>query len=61
MQVPDTPASLAGLWTRSLIILPDGTGDATSVVSWLQGLSLYADLRIPAGRPDFRHAADLVS
>jgi hypothetical protein len=49
---------MAGLWTRSLIILPDGTRDETSAVTWLQGPALYADLRVPAGRPDF-HAADL--
>ena len=36
-----------GLWTRSLIAWPDGERDVTTQVSWLQGLSLFADLRQP--------------
>lgn len=56
--IADVPA-LAGLWTRSLLAWPDGSRDESSDVSWLQGPSLYIDLRQPAGRPDFSHAAGL--
>jgi hypothetical protein len=37
-----------GLWTRSLIAWPDGERDVSTRVNWLQGLSLFADLRQPA-------------
>lgn len=43
----------SGLWTRSLLALPDGWRDETTEVAWLQGPSLFADLRQPAGRPAF--------
>ncbi len=46
-------ADLRGLWFRSLISWPDGRRDETTFVAWLQGPNLYADLRQPAGRPDF--------
>jgi hypothetical protein len=46
-------SGLAGLWRRSLIVRADGTRDTETWVRWLQGPSLYADLRQPAGRPDF--------
>ncbi len=54
-----TTAALAGLWTRSLLILPDGARDASTAATWLQGPSLFVDLRIPSGRPDFSHVAKL--
>jgi hypothetical protein len=41
----------SGLWTRSLLALPDGRRDETTRVAWLQGPSLFADLRQPLGRP----------
>jgi hypothetical protein len=44
-------ADFSGLWTRSLLALPDGQRDETTQVAWLQGPSLFADLRQPAGRP----------
>jgi len=44
---------LGGLWRRSLIAWPDGRRETTTEVFWLQGPSLYADLRVPAGRPDW--------
>jgi len=50
---------LAGLWRRSLIRLPDGTEDRTTEVHWLQGMSRYADLRQPPGRPSFAGIACL--
>ncbi len=45
--------NLQGLWNRSLIAWPDGRRDETTAVHWLQGPSLYIDLRQPAARPDF--------
>jgi hypothetical protein len=42
---------LGGLWRRALIAWPDGHSDRHTEVFWLQGPSLYADLRVPAGRP----------
>jgi hypothetical protein len=46
-------SGLGALWRRSLIVRADGTWDADTWVRWLQGPCLYADLRQPAGRPDF--------
>jgi hypothetical protein len=54
-----TIPSLAGLWRRSLLAFPDGRADDTTSVAWLQAGLLYADLRQPAGMPDFSHAAGL--
>lgn len=54
--VPGTEPALAelrGLWTRSLIQWPDGRRDVSTAVHWLQGPSLYIDLRQPVARPDF--------
>jgi hypothetical protein len=42
-----------GLWERSLIAWPDGRQDTTTAVAWLQGPSLFADLRQPANAPSF--------
>lgn len=42
-----------GLWERSLIAWPDGQEDRTTFVAWLQGPTLFADLRQPADRPSF--------
>jgi hypothetical protein len=38
-----------GLWTRSLIAWPDGRRDISTQVAWLQGISLFGDLRQPPG------------
>ena len=54
-----TVANLAGLWRRSLLAWPDGRRDTATWVRWLQGPSLYIDLRQPVGRPDFSAAAGL--
>ncbi|MDR3505530.1 MAG: hypothetical protein P4L52_04720 [Acidocella sp.] len=54
-----TVPALAGLWSRSLLALPDGQRDTDTLVTWLQGPSLFVDLRIPAGRPDFFHVTTL--
>jgi hypothetical protein len=42
-----------GLWERSLIAWPDGRQDTTTLVTWLQGPSLFADLRQPVNPPSF--------
>ncbi|MBB5373331.1 hypothetical protein [Acidocella aromatica] len=54
-----TVPTLTGLWTRSLLALPDGQRDTDTLVTWLQGPSLFVDLRIPPGRPDCFHATTL--
>lgn len=46
----EVPSDLRGLWRREVITAP-GFRDETTQVIWLQGLSGYADLRIPADRP----------
>jgi len=50
---------LAGLWTRSLLVLPDGMCDVATEVVWLQGPGLYVDLRQAPARPDFAHVRGL--
>lgn len=50
---------LQGLWRRTLLAWPDGRRDETTDVAWLQGPSLYADLRTPPDRPDFSNVASL--
>jgi hypothetical protein len=50
-----TVASLSGLWRRSLLAFADGGRDETSAVFWLQAEPHFADLRQPAGAPDFSH------
>ncbi|HML28230.1 MAG TPA: hypothetical protein PKE16_05210 [Hyphomicrobium sp.] len=42
-----------GLWERSLIAWPDGRRDTTTYVGWLQGPTLFADLRQPVDPPPF--------
>ena len=54
-----TLETLAGLWTRSLIAWPDGRRDTTTQVLWLQGPGFFADLRQPAGAPDFSNTRRL--
>lgn len=53
---------LAGLWTRSLQVWADGRRDVSTKVVWLQGATIFADLRQP---PDiasqFGHATCLNS
>jgi hypothetical protein len=51
-------AECTGLWRRTLLIETDGTRDTDTNVLWLQGLSLFVDVRGPgagfAGRLDQR-------
>lgn len=42
-----------GLWERSLLAWPDGRQDTTTFAAWLQGPTLFADLRQPMGAPAF--------
>ena len=53
--VPDT---YLGVWQRRLLETPQAF-DAESEVYWLQTPHWHADLRIPAGRPDFSGTAGL--
>lgn len=46
-------SDMQGLWTRTLLVRPDATRDTTTSVAWLQGPTLFADLRQPMGRPSF--------
>ena len=48
---PAASACLTGRWERSLLRGADGSVDRLTSAVWLQGPSLYVDLRLPAGRP----------
>jgi hypothetical protein len=48
----DVPVRYRGLWRRSLLETADGRDTGTTVF-WLQAARWHADIRIPAGRPDF--------
>jgi len=52
------PAAYLGVWQRSLLQTP-AARDTTSRVLWLQTPRWHADLRIPAGRPDFTGVTSL--
>ncbi len=54
-----TLAEMTGMWRRSLIVEPDGARDSSSQVRWLQGRTLFADLRQPEALPDFLHVRGL--
>lgn len=49
---PAVPARYRGIWRRSLLETEAGRDTATTVF-WLQAAHWHADIRIPAGRPDF--------
>jgi hypothetical protein len=54
--VPDTPPvppALRHVWRRGLLRVPGCADDTTTTVFWLQAARWHADIRIPAGRPDF--------
>jgi hypothetical protein len=48
---PVDRASLAGRWERLLLRTAEGGADTTTEVVWLQGPSLFVDLRLPAAGP----------
>ncbi len=52
------PAIYQGVWRRTLLETPQGR-DANSSVYWLQTGLWHADLRVPAGRPDFARIQSL--
>jgi hypothetical protein len=54
----DVPARYRGIWRRTLLQTDDASDTATTVF-WLQAARWHADLRIPAGRPDFGGIASL--
>lgn len=47
------PDAYVGLWQRLILQRDSVPADVTSNVFWLQTRGLHADVRIPAGRPDF--------
>lgn len=51
------PKPYLGLWRRLSFETGDGLCDIDTTVFWLQSQSLYADLRIPANRPDMTGAS----
>lgn len=53
-----TPADLQGHWRRRWLKAP-GVVDHDTCVHWMQCGATYADIRIPAGRPDIRGATAL--
>lgn len=48
-----------GRWQRRLLTIPGQADDTSSLVIWLQTAHLYADLRVPTGRPSFEGATAL--
>ncbi len=51
---PPVPEWLRGLWRRRSISHSGGQVDNTTTVYWLQTESLFADIRVPAERPNLR-------
>jgi hypothetical protein len=43
---------LPGVWRRDILVGPDGRRDEASAVYWLQGLTLYGDIRQESGAED---------
>jgi hypothetical protein len=54
---PAVPTAFQGLWRRRLLA-SEGRIDRETTVYWLQSGRLYADIRIPPGRPDCESLAD---
>lgn len=44
------PETLRGIWRRLALERADGSGDTETLVVWLQGAALFADIRVPAAR-----------
>ncbi len=62
MGVPETgpvPSTFRGVWRRSLLRAPGRADDTTTTVFWMQASRWHADIRIPAGRPDFAGVSSL--
>lgn len=52
LQTDPVPVRYRGVWRRSLFATP-GLRDTSTTVFWLQTERWHADIRLPAGRPDF--------
>lgn len=52
-------AGLGGCWRRSLIVYSDGRRDVATRVQWLQGMSLFVDLRQPETMLEHAHVTRL--
>jgi len=52
LQTDPVPERYRGVWRRSLLVTPD-LRDTSTTVLWLQTERWHADIRLPAGRPDF--------
>ncbi len=53
------PARLRGLWRRDWMRFADGTSNTTLRVFYMQGPTLFADLRLPPGQKRFPEGATL--
>lgn len=53
------PADFFGVWRRIFLEAKGKPADTTTEAYWIQTSALHADLRIPAGRPDFSGKATL--
>jgi hypothetical protein len=58
LQIDPVPARYRGVWRRSLLATPD-LRDTATIVFWLQTERWHADIRLPAGRPDFSDVEQL--
>ncbi len=56
---PAVPRAFRGVWRRSLLRAPGIADDTTTTVFWMQASRWHADIRIPAGRPDFSGVSSL--
>lgn len=52
LETDPVPERYRGVWRRSLLATPD-LRDTSTTVFWLQTERWHADIRLPAGRPDF--------
>lgn len=52
LQTAPVPDRYCGVWQRSLLVTPE-LRDTETTVFWLQTGRWHADIRLPAGRPDF--------
>lgn len=53
------PQSYIGVWQRISLETKGKPADTTTQAYWIQTSALFADMRIPAGRPDFSGRATL--
>jgi len=54
------PPRFRGVWRRSLLRTPESS-DTDTTVRWLQTSRWHADIRVPAGRPDFSGVSSLAA